>query len=78
VLVGLHAAEDFERFGQRLTLLVRAILRRQRLEDVGNAHAARLHGHLIAGQPARVSLAIHAFVVAAGVLRHAGEVLGPR
>src|SRR5690242_19109916 len=37
----------------------------------------RQHRHLLACETLRVALAVHALVVAAGVLRHVGEVLGP-
>src|SRR5262245_38452848 len=78
VAVLLHAAEDLKRLGQRLALLVGTVLGGERLEDVGDAHAARLHRHLLAREALRVALAVHALVVAAGVLGHVGQVLRPR
>src|SRR4051812_1351948 len=70
VLAQVHPTEDLEGFGQGLAFLVRPVLRRERLEDVGDAHAARLYRHLLAGQALRIALAVHALVVPAGVLRH--------
>ena len=64
--------------GQRLALLVRPVRGGERLEDVGDSHAARLHRHLRPGEPARIALAVHALVVASRVLRHVLEVPRPR
>src|SRR5262249_32521022 len=59
VAVQLELAEYRQRLGERLALLVGPVLRRQRLEDVGDAHAARLDRHLLALQPPRIALAVH-------------------
>src|SRR5262245_65978558 len=67
VAVQLELAEYGERLGERLALLVRPVLGGERLEDVGDPHAARLDRHLLAGEAARIALAVHALVVAAGV-----------
>ena len=66
-----------QRFRERLAGLVRPVLRGERLEDVGDAHDPGLHRHLLAGQPPRIALSVHALVVAAGVLRNVAEVLRP-
>ena len=77
VAVELELAEDRQRFGQRLALLVGPVLGGERLEDVGDAHDARLHRHLLALQAARIALAVHALVVAAGIFRHVLQVPRP-
>ena len=55
-------------------LLVRAILRGERLEDVGQAHDARRHRHLRPRQAARMAGAVHVLVVTAGELGDAAQV----
>ena len=68
--------QDAHRLGEFHAVLG-AIPRRQRLEDVGDAHHPRLHGHVVTLKALRVALAVHAFVMAAGILRHVLEVFRP-
>src|SRR5712691_7222889 len=68
VPVQLEVSEDLQRFGKRLAALVRPVLGSQRLENIGDPHDPRLYRHLLPLQSARVTLAVHALVVPAGVL----------
>ena len=74
----LELSENSQRFREGFAFLVGAVLRSKRFEDVGDAHAARLHRHLIARKTARIPFAIHALVMAARILRHILQVLWPR
>src|SRR5258706_8608648 len=73
-----EVSEDPEGLGKRFTALVRPVLGGQRLENIGDSHDPRLHRHLLPLQSTRVALPVHALVVTAGVLRHFGQVFGPR
>jgi hypothetical protein len=78
VPVELELAKYLERFGEGLALLVGTIGRGQRLEYVGDSHHPRLHAHVFALEPARVTLAIHPLMVAAGILGYVLQVFWPR
>lgn len=69
VAVEAELAEDGRSFGQAHRSLVGAVFRSERFEDIGDAHHPRLHDHRVARQSARVALAVHALVMATGVLR---------
>ena len=75
--VELELSEDGQRFGQGLAYLVRPVFGGQGFEDIRDAHHPGLYRHLIPYQPARVTLAIHALVMAARVFRYVLQVFGP-
>src|SRR5262249_28108635 len=58
VAVELEFSEYGQRLGQRLALLVGSVLRRERLEDIGDPHAPRLNRHLLALEAPRVAFTI--------------------
>src|ERR1051326_3173979 len=57
--VEFECPQDRERLRQRLAFFVRPVLGSERFENVGDTHAARLHGHLGARQAAGIALAVH-------------------
>src|SRR6266704_5779566 len=78
VSVQPEVPENLQRFGKRLAALVRPVLGGQRLENIGDPHDPRLHGHLLALQPTRITLPVHALVVTPRVLRYVTQMLRPR
>ena len=73
-----HFFHDVQRLRQLHAALVGPVCSGQRLKNIGNAHHAGLHRHLLTRQPARVAFAIHALVVPPGIFGHVFQVPRPR
>ena len=78
VPVLLELAEYLQRLGKCLSRFVRAVFCGQCFEDIGDTHGSGLNAHLSASQPPRITLAVHALVVATGVFRDIFQMLWPR
>ena len=72
-----NALDDAERAIDGHGLLVGAVRRRERVEDVGDRHDARLDRDVARPQVARVAAAVEVLVVRARDARHVGEALPP-
>ena len=68
---------DAQRLRQLHPRFVGSVFGGERFEDVGNAHHARLPGHLFAREPFGIAFAVHAFMVATGIFRHLFEMGRP-
>ena len=70
-------ADDAHGFGEFFWFFVGAVDGGQRLEHIGDRHHAGGDGHGAGEQAFGVAGAVHFFVVAAGIFRHALQVARP-